>query len=119
MKYLLIFVFVCIATKVTSQTIYKTPSGKKYHLASCRMVETVSQKLNGEEDVVKYGLEPCKICKPPRMHSLSSSSANQNKAVGTSKSVQCKGKTQKGTRCKHKTRNANGYCYQHTEQNSP
>ncbi|WP_394330258.1 DUF5763 domain-containing protein [Kordia algicida] len=26
--------------------------------------------------------------------------------------------TQKGKRCKHQTRLANGYCYQHTKQNS-
>jgi hypothetical protein len=32
--------------------------------------------------------------------------------------VQCKGITQSGTRCRHVTRIANGYCFQHTSQNS-
>jgi len=27
--------------------------------------------------------------------------------------VQCKGRTQKGDRCKRKTTSPNGYCYQH------
>ena len=30
--------------------------------------------------------------------------------------TQCKGKTKKGTRCKNKTTNANGYCYAHKDQ---
>ncbi|WP_425077647.1 DUF5763 domain-containing protein [Psychroserpens sp. S379A] len=100
-----------------SQSIYKTPSGKKYHLASCRMVENVSEKID-IQDISKYQLSPCKICKPKVKEQISNNYSNSNKAVGTSASVRCKGKTQKGTRCKHKTRLANGYCYQHTKQNS-
>lgn len=33
-----------------------------------------------------------------------------------SSSVQCSGKTQKGLRCKRKTKSQNGYCYQHQSQ---
>jgi len=100
------------------QDVYKTPSGKKYHLSSCRMVENVSAKLLSTGDVSSYGLSPCKVCKPPTTNSLSNSLSGNNKAQGTSSSTRCLGKTQKGTRCKHMTRIANGYCYQHTKQNS-
>ncbi len=31
-------------------------------------------------------------------------------------SVQCKGVTKKGSRCKRKTNNSNGYCWQHQDQ---
>lgn len=96
--------------------IYKTPSGKKYHLASCRMVENVSKKLLTDSDISEYNLKPCKICKPPSKMSFGHSYSDSNKAVGESKSVRCQGRTKKGTRCKHKTRIANGYCYQHTSQ---
>lgn len=102
-----------ISLNVCGQSVYKTPSGEKYHLGSCRMVENVSRKLANANDVAKYHLTPCKICKPPNLSSLSSSLSSANKAVGESNSVQCKGKTKKGTRCKHKTRIANGFCYQH------
>jgi len=34
----------------------------------------------------------------------------------TTKSVQCKGITQNGTRCKRMTTNENGYCWQHQDQ---
>lgn len=102
---------------VNAQDLYKTPSGKKYHLSSCRMVENVSKKIS-DIDISKYGLTPCKICKPPIETNITNSFSNTNKAVGTSKTVQCKGRTKKGTRCKHKTSLANGYCYQHTSQSS-
>jgi len=101
-----------------TQDVYKTPSGKKYHLTSCRMVENVSAKLLSKGDISDYGLSPCKICKPPALNSLSNSFTGRNKAQGTSSSTRCLGRTKKGTRCKHMTRIANGYCYQHTKQNS-
>jgi hypothetical protein len=94
---------------VSGQDIYKTPSGKKYHLKDCSTVKNVSEKITLEQ-AVKIGLEPCKVCHPPGA-ALSSS---QNKAQGqTTQSVQCKVITKKGTRCLHKTHIGNGYCFQH------
>jgi len=91
------------------QSIYKTPSGKKYHLADCRMVNNVSEKITPQK-AIQLGLEPCKICRPviQKLHATS-----ENKAVGEAKTVQCSGLTKKGTRCKHRTSIANGYCFQH------
>lgn len=82
------------------------------------MVETVSQKLNGEADIAKYRLAPCRICKPPVIGILEKNRNSVNKAVGEAESVRCVGITQSGSRCKHSTKLANGYCYQHTKQNS-
>jgi len=118
MKYLIFFTSFVLHISCDAQNIYKTPSGKKYHLSSYRMVENVSKKLLGNDDISKYNLTPCKICKPSSANRYVSSYSSSNKAVGTSSSVRCKGYTKKRTRCKHKTRLANGYCYQHTKQNS-
>lgn len=121
MKTPTLVLFLCIlffSVTGKGQSVYKTPSGKKYHLSSCRMVENVSKKLVNGAAVSSYRLEPCKICKPPYVSQLQAGYSSANKAVGTSQSVQCKGRTQKGVRCRHKTRLANGYCYQHTAQNS-
>ena len=107
---------VLFSIQLSAQNIYKTPSGTKYHLSSCRMVENVSKKLVDDDKDRK--LTPCKICKPPSRSNLASGNSFNNKAVGESTSVRCKGYTKKGNRCKHKTRLANGYCYQHTNQNS-
>jgi endonuclease G len=43
-------------------------------------------------------------------------SQNQSSKPSESKSMQCKGITQKGTRCKRMTTNENGYCEQHQSQ---
>ena len=101
---LLLFTFSAIG-----QSIYKTPYGKKYHLANCSMVKNVSEKITPEK-ATQLGLEPCKICHPAiqKLHFTS-----DNKAVGEAKTVQCNGITKKGTRCKHRTSIANGYCFQH------
>ncbi|WP_299671094.1 DUF5763 domain-containing protein [uncultured Polaribacter sp.] len=117
MKYFLIIGFVLMSFHLKAQNVYKTPSGKKYHLASCRMVENVSKKLLGKKDISKFKLTPCKICKPPKIKDLINTLNFTDKAVGISTSVRCKGFTKKGTRCKHVTKIANGYCYQHTGQN--
>ncbi|MCK0131153.1 DUF5763 domain-containing protein [Flavobacteriaceae bacterium F08102] len=109
-------VFMLWQLNLKAQNIYKTPSGKKYHLSSCRMVENVSKKLIGKSDIQKYHLTPCKICKPKPQNGNRFSSSSTNKAVGTAESVRCKGITAKGSRCLHKTKLANGFCYQHTKQ---
>ena len=73
------------------------------------MVKNVSEAITMEK-AKELGLEPCKICKPE----ISYNSAAQSKiAQGKNTTLQCKGLTKAGTRCKHKTSIANGYCYQH------
>lgn len=94
---------------MNAQNVYKTPSGKKYHKPNCHTVKNVSQEITLDE-AGNLGLEPCKICKP---ENLRNSIYNTNKAKGEANTVQCKGKTKKGTRCKHMTKIANGYCFQH------
>ena len=109
-RYLLSILYLLIfSTGVHAQFVYKTPSGEKYHLANCRMVKNVSEKITLEQ-ATKMGLGPCKICSPP-VASLPASP--QNKEKGQDKTTQCLGTTKAGTRCKHMTRIANGYCYQH------
>lgn len=83
------------------------------------MVENFSKKLISKDDIRMYGLTPCKICKPPIIRFNLEFKTSEDEAQGTlTESVRCKGTTIKGTRCKHMTRIGNGYCYQHTDQNS-
>ena len=100
-----------LSTGAKAQTVYKTPSGAKYHLASCRMVNNVSTEIS-VADAVAQGLGPCKICRPPVV-----GGAATGKQKGVTNTVQCKGMTKKGTRCKHMTSIANGYCFQHNPDN--
>ena len=108
---LLLLLLLGIAQWAGAQTVYKTPSGTKYHLASCRMVENTSEKLS-VADALELGLDACKICRPAVAPAALLSSAN-GAAKGESNTVQCKGRTKKGTRCQHRTSIADGFCYQH------
>ncbi|RRJ89250.1 hypothetical protein [Flavobacterium macacae] len=101
--------FLLVGFSMNAQSVYKTPSGKKFHKHNCRMVKNVSQKID-ETDAYNLGLEPCKICKPSNTNALFS---NSKKAKGIASTVQCNGKTKKGNRCKRRTSIANGYCFQH------
>lgn len=110
MKYFLTILFCFfISASLQAQTVYKTPSGNKYHLASCRMVKNVSQNLS-VTNAVNQGLQPCKICKPATVTPTNSSS---KRTQGQSNTQQCNGNTKKGTRCQHRTSIGNGYCFQH------
>lgn len=54
-------------TSMHGQNVYKTPSGRKYHVSSCRMVENVSKKVEVQaKEIFTYKLTACKICKPPK-----------------------------------------------------
>lgn len=105
-----ILTLLLLSASLQAQVVYKTPSGEKYHLASCRMVKNTSERISLEQAKI-LGLEPCKICKPPDIYLAGTP---EKKPQGqTPATVQCKGLTKSGTRCKHMTRIANGYCYQH------
>jgi hypothetical protein len=110
-----IIVALLFTVSLKSQTVYKTPSGEKYHLATCRMVKNVSEEITVTK-AKELGLQPCKICNPQNIYG---SGTSTNKAQGQSTTAQCKGTTKAGTRCKHMTSIANGYCYQHQPKTSP
>ena len=100
------------SVSLKAQTVFKTPSGAKYHLATCQMVRNVSEEITVGK-AKELGLQPCKICKPQDIYT---GNTPVHKAQGEGLSSQCKGTTKAGTRCKHMTRIANGYCFQHKPQ---
>ncbi|MEZ4908983.1 MAG: DUF5763 domain-containing protein [Saprospiraceae bacterium] len=116
-SFLIIIISAITFSSAISQRVYKTPSGKRYHLKTCKMVENVSNELICIEEIEKYHLTPCKICKPPVKNKINFQGPRAT-PIGKAKTVQCKGITKSGNRCEHMTSLANGYCYQHTEQNS-
>ena len=111
MRYIFTFFIVLVFQTISPQTVYKTPSGNKYHLANCRMVKNVSTATTIEKAQTK-GLSPCKICRPP-FNSRSGFTASPKKARGVNGLSQCKGRTKAGKRCKRKTRIGNDHCFQH------
>jgi hypothetical protein len=114
MKAFLLNLLLLCVLNANAQDVYKTPSGKKYPLASCRTANNVSEKITSGK-ALELNLQPCKICQP--VVSPTHLEAKTQVAKGESITVQCKGITKSGTRCKHMTSNANGYCFQHNPDN--
>ena len=75
------------------------------------MVKNVSKEIT-QQQARDLGLQPCKICNPGNINGSGASAPH--KAQGQNSTVQCKGYTKSGTRCKHMTSIANGYCFQHS-----
>lgn len=98
------------------QLVYRTPYGSKYHLYACRMIENASDELTVEE-ALEQGLTPCSFCDPPALgqsgKNIASITIFHTMPGEKEESTQCMGTTQKGDRCLHSTKNANGYCPQH------
>lgn len=97
--------------------VYVTPSGTHYHTATCRMVDNTSKSILLSE-ALKLDMKPCSFCKPDENKNTVAPEAIQPVPKPGQKEVasQCLGLTQEGMRCKHVTKNANGYCFQHLPQ---
>lgn len=100
-----------LSVNLSAQTVYKTPSGSKYHLSGCRMVKNVSTSLS-VDNALKKGLMPCKFCRPP-FKVVSGISSKPKPVAGINSTNQCYAKTKKGLRCKRNTRIGNNFCFQH------
>ena len=125
-----VFSFI-IGNTIDAQTVYITKTGKKYHKGSCRYLRSSKISISLEDAKAK-GYTPCSVCKPPTKvlteneevktaETIKVDTTNiidKKEAVPVVKSVavQCKGITKSGSRCKRKTTNANGYCWQHQDQ---
>jgi len=118
-KLILFTIFLAIAFQCNGQTVYTTKTGEKYHESNCHYLK-YSKKEIPLQEAIKLGYDPCSVCKPHFKEKTNSSTKTYaNTLQSSSKSVKkvtatrCTGKTKSGSRCKRKTKNANGRCYQH------
>ena len=100
MKKFILITFLLVAAasvQAFSQTVYASERGEKYHTADC--------KLSGDArgltlaEAKRAGKGACGVCKPEEHFK--------------DKTVQCKGKTADGTRCKRMTADKGAKCFQH------
>lgn len=64
----LFLVFLIVAASIAnaaSITVYVTNTGEKYHRGTCRYLRQ-SKIAISLDDAIKFGYEPCKVCKPPQ-----------------------------------------------------
>ena len=62
---LTLFLFI-FSISLKAQTVFKTPSGAKYHLAACGIVKNVSEEIT-ISIARELGLQPCKTCQPDNL----------------------------------------------------
>jgi putative component of membrane protein insertase Oxa1/YidC/SpoIIIJ protein YidD len=110
LNYLLIVLSILVNTNLSAQHFFKTPYGSCYHTPTCEQVKNTSKQISLNE-AKELRLKPCSFCNPQHH---GGNLKSPKKAKGESKiKHQCIGRTKKGFRCKHVTKIANSYCYQH------
>ncbi|MEP5253783.1 MAG: hypothetical protein ABJQ39_01910 [Winogradskyella arenosi] len=118
-KLLLLFLIIGFSSEIKAQTVYTTQTGEKYHKSNCQYLKYSKKEIDLKK-AISLGYIACKICKP--IANKGQGSASKAKII-TSKvktnsskntiATQCTAKTQAGKRCKRKTKNSSGRCYQH------
>jgi hypothetical protein len=106
----------------TFNKIYTTKSGEKYHRSSCHFLKYSKNEISLEYAQL-LGYTACNVCKPKvnvkkpisNSNTIIPKTQRKRKTYNSRKSTasQCTGLTQKGRRCRRRTKNANGRCYQH------
>jgi competence protein ComEC len=100
----------------TSQTVYVTKTGTKYHRAGCRYLAKSQIPLPLKEAAARYS--PCGVCAPPSP-SASGAPATEPAPKATapapapSAGGRCQAITKAGTQCKRNAAAGSRYCWQH------
>lgn len=120
-RLLLFILSIAFSSNAIAQTVYTTKTGEKYHKSSCRYLKYSKKEITIKK-AKALSYSACKVCKPTAENTKSSSNLEPNaitpklkNKTSSKKTVasQCTGKTKSGKRCKRRTKNANGRCYQH------
>jgi len=108
--------------EISAQSCFITKSGSKYHKATCSYLRNSAQAIKVSEAMAK-GYSPCSRCNPNThaLKALTSSYytqkyANTNygdRTISKCTTVQCTGTTQKGKRCRNKTKSCKARCHHH------
>ncbi|WP_452228288.1 hypothetical protein [Lacinutrix sp. MEBiC02404] len=117
LKFLILVLSFAFVHTAVAQTVYTTNTGEKYHKSSCRYLK-YSKKEYTLEKAIELGFKACSVCKPTYINTTATnanafSSSQRSTTAKKTTATQCTGKTKAGKRCKRKTKNANGRCYQH------
>lgn len=89
-------------------TVYVTPSGKKYHRAGCRLLSDNKTALSLSQARLEH--EPCRLCTDSAIAPEKILPLNSN---GKKIPMQCLGQTKSGNRCKREAEAGSKFCWQH------
>jgi hypothetical protein len=115
---IVLFLLLGISLNLTAQTVYVTKTGKKYHKSDCRYLKQSKEAISLSDAKAK-NYTACKVCKPSTEVTKTTTpkatkeSTKETTKQSTTKATQCTATTQAGSRCKRKTTNESGKCWQH------
>jgi hypothetical protein len=127
---LVLSAFLTSAINVSAQTVYVNKADSKYHLLSCRFLDTSHDSLDMSL-AIKKGLAPCSVCEPSSKSKSSSGSMSNSNSMGATKSMEKSGMKQQmnssvntagqqcavinkdGKRCIGTAEPGSIYCYEH------
>ncbi len=99
------------ATRVAGDTVYVTPSGKKYHRAGCRLLSANKTALPLSQARLEH--EPCRLCIDSLIAPEKTLPLESN---GKKITTQCIAQTKSGNRCKREAESGSKYCWQHRKK---
>lgn len=116
----LVILSIGLVSNAAAQTVYVTKTGEKYHKERCRYLKYSKKEVTLEE-ALNFGYDACLVCEPTmKVNSIEKSQLNETKNTSQTSppqrkvtATQCTGTTKSGSRCKRRTKNASGRCYQH------
>ncbi|WP_299114346.1 hypothetical protein [uncultured Winogradskyella sp.] len=120
LKIVLLFITLSFGYFISAQNVYTTKTGEKYHKNNCHYLKYSKKEIKLDK-AKALGYLACKVCKPTasntkkKSNTTSLTSKKEYKTTTSKKAAasQCSGRTKSGRRCKRRTKNSNGRCYQH------
>ena len=116
---ILLLLISCTQIQTEAQTVYTTKTGSKYHTETCRYLKYSKYPI-ALSKAKKGGYEACKVCKPTKTITGEKTVSDSTKIIVSPtpqkvvKAAQCTATAKStGNRCKRRTKNANGKCWQH------
>lgn len=96
----------------STDTVYVTKTGAKYHRAGCRHLARSQIAMSLSDAATRYSA--CSVCRPPTSAGSAISTAPRSVAPPPAPtSGRCAATTRKGTQCSRRAQSGRAYCWQH------
>ncbi len=122
----LLIIAISLSSSLTAQTkVYRTAKGERYHKKECKIIAKREMVELTIKKAKLRGYQACKVCKPvektkgktskkPVIEKKKSNKVKLKKSISKKATAsRCTATTKKGTRCKRRTKNSSGRCWQH------
>lgn len=98
LKLLFLIIALTFVSNISSQSVYTTKTGKKYHKATCSYLKYSKSEITLEK-AISLGYQACTVCKPTANNTKNSATSATSNSISnntttttkTTTAVQCSG----------------------------